>query len=103
MRVDLAGVGQNLQDRYEVAVVNRMNFPAWDALRQATFSTADAQYRQWAAHRSGVYTTNGCMLSVILRSSLSAPVPDLLCYALLADFSGYYPGYSKDSRPTTTC
>ena len=26
LRVDLAGVGQNLQDRYEVAVINRMKF-----------------------------------------------------------------------------
>ena len=33
VRVDLPGVGQNLQDRYEVAVVNRMNFPAWDVAR----------------------------------------------------------------------
>jgi choline dehydrogenase len=35
------------------------------------------------------------MLSVILRSGIAAPAPDLLCYALLADFSGYYPGYSR--------
>jgi choline dehydrogenase-like flavoprotein len=95
VRVDLAGVGQNLQDRYEVAVVNRMNFPAWDALQHAALSTADPQYQEWAAHRRGVYTTNGCMLSVILRSTVAAPTPDLLCYALLADFAGYYPGYSK--------
>ena len=32
-RVNLRGVGQNLQDRYEVGVVNRMNFEAWEILR----------------------------------------------------------------------
>src|SRR5262249_18992968 len=29
VRVDLPGVGQNLQDRYEIGVVNRMNFDCW--------------------------------------------------------------------------
>jgi choline dehydrogenase len=43
-RVALPGVGRNLQDRYEVAVVNRMKKP-WEALNGATFTTADPQYR----------------------------------------------------------
>ena len=95
VRVELPGVGRNLQDRYEVSVVNRMAFPAWNALDGAALNTTDAQYREWASRRSGVYTTNGSMLSVALRSSLAAPVPDLLCYALLADFTGYFPQYSN--------
>jgi choline dehydrogenase-like flavoprotein len=95
VRVDLPGVGQNLQDRYEVAVVNRMGFESWDALAGSTLSNTDAQYKEWAAHRSGVYITNGSILSLAIRSSVAAPSPDLLCYAILADFSGYYPGYSK--------
>ena len=95
VRVPLAGVGKNLQDRYEVAVVNRMNFPAWDMLQDATFTTDDAPFRAWANGRNGVYTTNGAVLSVIARSMVDRPVPDLFCYALLADFRGYKPGYSK--------
>jgi len=95
VRVPLAGVGKNLQDRYEVAVVNRMNFDAWDVLRDATFSRDDPRYREWANGRKGVYTTNGAVLSVIARSMIDRPVPDLYCYALLADFRGYKPGYSK--------
>jgi choline dehydrogenase len=101
VRIDLSGVGQNLQDRYEVAVVNRMAFPAWDALAGSSLSNTDAQYKEWAAHRTGVYITNGAMLSVALRSSVAAPVPDLLCYAVLADFSGYYPGYSTKVAENT--
>lgn len=96
-RVALPGVGRNLQDRYEVAVVNRMK-KAWDSLNGATFTTGDPQYHTWATRRSGVYTTNGTLISVVQRSAVGKPVPDLFCYALLADFRGYKPGYSEDLR-----
>jgi len=94
VRVDLAGVGRNLQDRYEVAVVNRMNFAAWESLAGATFTSADAQYRDWATKRKGVYATNGGILSVVARSSAAAPQPDLFLYAVIGRFEGYFPGYS---------
>ncbi len=93
--VDAPRVGRNLQDRYEVAVVNKMPFPAWESLEGATFTNADPQYREWRDRRDGVYTTNGAVLSVCLRSSPAAPVPDLFCYGLLADFRGYEPNYTK--------
>jgi choline dehydrogenase len=95
MVVPLPGVGKNLQDRYEVAVVNRMSFPAWEMLQDATFSTNDAPFSTWANGRKGIYTTNGAVLSVVARSMVDRPMPDLFCYALLADFRGYVPGYSK--------
>jgi choline dehydrogenase len=95
VRVDLAGVGQNLQDRYEVAVVNRMKFDAWEALAGATFTSDDPQYHAWANEREGVYTTNGAIVSVVARSSAAAPLPDLFLYALLGHFEGYFPGYSS--------
>jgi choline dehydrogenase-like flavoprotein len=94
-RVDLPGVGRNLQDRYEVAVVNRMAFDAWEALEGATFTRADRQYAEWSKRRAGVYATNGALLSVTLPSGPGHPVPDLFCYALLGKFPGYLPGYSK--------
>jgi choline dehydrogenase-like flavoprotein len=95
--VDLPGVGRNLQDRYEVAVVHRMR-KNWDMLDGATFTTGDAPYARWANHRQGIYTTNGVLLAVIQRSSSWKPVPDLFCYAVLADFRGYKPGYSDAIR-----
>lgn len=95
VRVALKGVGRNLQDRYEVAVVNRMAFPAWDVLEGATFTRTDSQYAQWAEHRRGVYASNGAMLSVVARSSPDAPSPDLFLYSLLGRFEGYFPGYSS--------
>lgn len=103
VRVPLAGVGRNLQDRYEVAVVNRMAFKSWKMLEGATFTNQDPQYKEWASKRSGVYTTNGAILSVIARSMVDRPVPDLFCYALLATFSGYHPNYSKDLVPNPNC
>ncbi|HEY2906444.1 MAG TPA: GMC family oxidoreductase, partial [Vicinamibacterales bacterium] len=95
VRADMPGVGKNLQDRYEVAVVNRMGFPAWNSLAGATFTRSDSQYREWADRRTGVYTTSGAVLSVILPSAPGRPSPDLFCYAIIADFFGYFPGYSK--------
>jgi choline dehydrogenase-like flavoprotein len=94
LRVDLPGVGSNLQDRYEVGVVNRMSFDAWWVLEGAKFAAGDPQYEQWKAKREGVYTTNGSVLAVVKRSFPERPLPDLFCFALLAPFRGYFPGYS---------
>jgi choline dehydrogenase len=94
-RVDLPGVGKNLQDRYEVAVVNRMNFKAWDVLEGSTFTKTDPQYHDWKTKREGAYITNGALLSVILPSAPGRPAPDLFCYSIIVDFRGYEPGYSK--------
>jgi choline dehydrogenase-like flavoprotein len=96
VRVDLQGVGSNLQDRYEVGVVNRMNFPAWWVLKGAKFAAGDPQYTQWnRPKREGAYITNGAVLSVIKRSFPERPLPDLYMFALLGLFRGYFPGYSK--------
>ena len=96
VRVDLPGVGQNLQDRYEVGVVNRMNFERWNVLENVQFAHGDAPYQEWASHRDGIYTTNGAVLAVVRRSSPQRPLPDLFCFALLGLFKGYVPNYSAD-------
>ncbi len=94
VRVDLKGVGTNMQDRYEVGVVNRMNFDHWEVLKGAKFSPGDPQFEQWEKHRRGVYTTNGAVLAVIRRSVEERPLPDLFVFALLGYFKGYFPNYS---------
>jgi choline dehydrogenase len=91
---DLPGVGRNLQDRYEIGVVNRMRRP-WKSLRGATYGVNDRQYRLWLRSRSGSYTSNGLLFSVRFPSRTSREYPDLFCFFLLADFRGYYPGYSE--------
>jgi choline dehydrogenase-like flavoprotein len=98
VRVPLCNVGRNLQDRYEVAIVNR-TVKDWEVLEGATFSKADPQYAKWAAARRGIYTTNGTLSSLVARSSPWQPVPDLFCYALLTDFRGYRPTFTTRLRP----
>jgi len=95
VRVDLPGVGTNLQDRYEVGVVNRLKFWSWKVLENATFTRGDPQFRQWTSARQGVYATNGVALAVTKRSDPSRPLPDLFFLGLLGNFQGYFPGYSK--------
>jgi choline dehydrogenase len=95
VRVDLPGVGKNLQDRYEVAVVNRMSFPEWHVYKGVTFSPQDPQFKQWETCRSGIYATNGAVLSVFKRSPVAEGPPDLFCMALLTNFRGYRPNYSQ--------
>ena len=94
VRVELPGVGKNLQDRYEVGVVNRMSFDSWDILKGATFSHGDPAYQEWATRHEGLYTSNGAVLAAILKSVPERPLPDLFCFALLGLFGGYFPGYS---------
>jgi choline dehydrogenase-like flavoprotein len=93
VRVDLP-VGRNLQDRYEVGVVNRMSSD-WSMLQGARFDREDRLYREWKSGRPGVYATNGAMLAAIKRSSAGQPLPDLFCFALLGLFRGYFPTYSE--------
>lgn len=92
--VDLVGVGKNLQDRYEVGVVHRMDFDEWEVLQGAGFKNGDAQFADWQSRRRGVYATNGAVLAMIRRSMPSRALPDLICFALLGSFRGYFPGYS---------
>jgi choline dehydrogenase len=94
VRVDLPGVGSNLQDRYEISVVNRMKFKEWDILKGAKFAAGDPLYDEWSKHRCGVYATNGTVSTVSLKSFPDRPLPDLFCFALIGPFKGYYPGYS---------
>jgi choline dehydrogenase-like flavoprotein len=93
VRVELPGVGKNLQDRYEVSVVNRMK-DDWQMLAGAKFSKTDRQYHEWNTKKRGVYTTNGGVLAVI-RKSKHSQLPDLFCAGLVGNFRGYFPGYSK--------
>jgi choline dehydrogenase len=95
LRVDLAGVGRNLQDRYEISVVNRMSFGQWDSLKNACFARGDPLHREWAAGGDSLYATNGAGLCVITRSAPGLALPDLFCMPLLVRFFGYFPGYAS--------
>ena len=99
-RVDLPGVGANLQDRYEVGVVTKMRTD-FSLLEGLTFKPPgpgeepDTGFAQWKKGQ-GVYTTNGALLAVVRRSDAALESPDLIVFGLPAKFTGYYPGYSAD-------
>lgn len=93
IRVELPGVGSNLQDRYEVGVVNRMR-DDWALYKGVKFDTSDDQYKLWSKKRDGIYATNGAVMTMFNRSRHAGTLPDLFCMALLAQFKGYFPGYS---------
>lgn len=94
VKVDLPGVGMNLQDRYEISVVYRMR-DDWDFMKQAEFRRGDGLYQQWQKSHDGVYATNGGMFAILKTSRQDRVLPDLFCMSLLARFEGYFPGYSK--------
>jgi choline dehydrogenase len=94
VRVDLPGVGKNLQDRYEVGVVTKMKSD-WAVLKGAQFKAGDPLFQQWYKERRGVYISNGAVLGIIKRSGPLQKLPDLFIFALLGKFHGYYPGFSK--------
>jgi choline dehydrogenase len=93
--IDLPGVGQNLQDRYEIGVVNRMAIPVWPSMRDATFRRGDPSWRQWQRGGRGMYGSNGAGVCVAVKSDERATLPDLFLMSVLAPFTGYYPGYSR--------
>ncbi len=96
VRAHLRGVGQNLQDRYEISVVNRMSFKDWAAFKGAAFREGDPQFQDWKNRRRGIYTTNGSLLTLFRRSPVANQLPDLFCMSVLGRFVGYYPSYSRD-------
>ncbi|HMG33657.1 MAG TPA: GMC oxidoreductase [Blastocatellia bacterium] len=98
---DLPGVGENLQDRYEVGVISEFlkNFAL---LEGATFAPPeagqepDAGLREWETDGTGVYASNGALVGIVKRSRPDLPDPDLYIFGLPGFFRGYKPGYSRE-------
>ena len=97
---DLHGVGENLQDRYEVAVVS--NFARdFQLLAGASFAPpaagtgADPCMQSWIDSGTGIYASNGALIGMVKRSKPDKEDPDLYIFGLPGFFKGYVPGYSK--------
>jgi choline dehydrogenase len=100
LQVERPGVGENLQDRYEVGVVFEMKRD-FKLLGTALFqppaagASDELAFADWRQGR-GLYTSNGAVLGIMLRSTRRAADPDLFVFGLPGDFKGYYRDYSKD-------
>lgn len=105
--LDRPGVGANLQDRYEISVVLRMK-QAFSTFKGAKLrppepgEEPDVQFQQWQKGE-GPYTSNGAAMTFIKRSKPGLPDPDLFLFAFLADFRGYFPGYTKVIQKVRPC
>jgi choline dehydrogenase len=116
----LPGVGNNLQDRYELGVVAQLpKEQAFQALKGSYFLAPgdaggpglrapklapgqglpeDEALKEWLNHR-GVYASNGAVLTIIKRSSVAeGGVPDLFVFGLPGNFRGYKKGYSRETQ-----
>ena len=102
VRVDLPGVGKNLQDRYEVGIVAQAKKP-FGLLDDATFhapaagqTKGDPFFEQWRGQGKGLYATNGAVLGFTARSSVAEKEePDLFIFGVPGAFTGYYTGWSE--------
>jgi choline dehydrogenase len=106
-RVELPGVGRNLQDRYELGVVQKLERPS-ALLRSCTFGKFfdPCLLEYLLAPARSVYSSNGVVLGIKKRSSPDQPDPDLFIFGLTGDFRGYYPGWSRrvyDPNTFTWC
>ena len=93
---DLPGVGENLQDRYEIGVVSDFS-KDFKLLQGATFAPpppADPFFDDWKNGR-GIYGSNGALIGIVKKSAKDRPEPDLYVFGLPGFFKGYFPGYSK--------
>lgn len=93
--VDLPGVGENLQDRYEVSVISEL-YKEFSILKGATFTPdpKDPDFREWEKGK-GIYTSNGVLFAIIQRSQKERPNPDLFTTCIPGIFKGYFPGFSN--------
>ena len=102
VKVHLPGVGQNLQDRYEVGVVTRMN-QSFSTIEGFTFTepqspediARDPALQEWVNSKTGLYTSNGVVLGLIKRSQPQLLEPDLFIFGLPIYFKGYFLKYSE--------
>ena len=96
---DRAGVGANVQDRLEVGVVSSLKKP-FKLLDGAEFKAdpSDPEFRAWVKTHGGVYSTNGSVIAVTLKSKPDLVEPDLYVFGVPGNFHGYYPGYSEHAE-----
>jgi choline dehydrogenase-like flavoprotein len=104
IRVELPGVGKNLQDRYEVGIVAQAE-EVFPLLKDATFhgpaagqTKGDQFFETWRGQGKGLYATNGAVVGFLARSSVAEnDEPDLFIFGVPGEFTGYYTGWSEDS------
>jgi len=84
--VDLPGVGENLQDRYEIGVISQFTRD-FSLLKGGTFSPVepsappDADLLDWEKG-NGIYGSNVALLGIVKRATPAKSIPDLYYFGL---------------------
>jgi choline dehydrogenase len=100
---DLPGVGENLQDRYELAVNVTLNedIELYTRCQPGTqtdpcaVALATGQWQGISAPFFGPYANNAAYTSRVFKSKDSVPVPDLFLVGQTTSFHGFFPGFSQ--------
>ena len=97
-KVNLPGVGKNLQDRYEITLITELQQPI-DAIKNCKWlEGADQCYADWKKSPQGhVYSVNGAVISNLIRSQANKKEPDLNVFGVPGYFKGYLPNWSKQA------
>ncbi len=101
VRVDLPGVGTNLQDRYEIGVISEVK-EDFELLKDLAMGVPapgqppDPALKEWRERKTGLYTSNAIIIGILKKSRPDLPAPDLFIFAVPGFFKGYYKGYSVD-------
>jgi choline dehydrogenase len=101
--LDLPGVGENLQDRYEISVNARLNTPL-NLYKECNplNPTSDPCLQAWATGQGlggtfpfyGPYANNAAYSGRIEKSDPSRKLPDLFLVGQATAFNGFVPGFS---------
>jgi len=99
--VDLPGLGQNMQDRYEIPV-NVKHGTDFAVLNGCTFDGKpdDACLTKWENNpyilaQRGAYATNGLAGAMVARSNYASTTDiDLFIFGGPVDFTGYFPDWN---------
>ncbi|CAK1366001.1 Oxygen-dependent choline dehydrogenase [Cercospora beticola] len=100
---DAPGVGSNMQDRYEAAIVAETaeKFPISADCTFGYDGQADPCLEKWINGKSvldrGPYTTSGAAVGVVLKTSVAQDHPDIFIIGTPGVFNGFYPGFAYDS------
>lgn len=101
VRVNLPGVGTNLQDRYEIPLITEMEQP-FKVNELANYSDDpehDAFLKSWLADRTGPYNSMGSPLMYLKKSFPDKVDPDLIIFAKSVRFQGFFPNWFWTFNP----
>jgi choline dehydrogenase len=101
-KVNLPGVGTNLQDRYEVTIITKLDKPLGILEKCEMGRENDACIKTWRDDPAfSPYSTNGVLAAQAFTSSTRKSAglsPDMIIFGL----SGKFPGYTTDYSKTVT-